>query len=79
MRMFCINCGKQISDTTCFCPFCGAERTENIHGNQVSDLSKYVEKEEDVPVYKRKNKAAPLVGFLPLIYAICCLFVALTW
>lgn len=73
--MYCKNCGKETSDAASFCPYCGAkttvtmQETEKNTVNQVSGAGNYNESEE-LPVYKRKNKAAFLVGFIPLIYAI---------
>lgn len=68
--MYCRNCGKEINDTASFCPCCGTAasikrpevKNETVHRGM---------NEEELPVYKRKNKAAFLVGFLPLIYAFC--------
>lgn len=73
--MYCSNCGKETSDAASFCPYCGAKTTVTIPetekrvGNKVSVASNDNESVE-LPVYKRKNKAAFLVGFIPLIYAI---------
>lgn len=62
--MYCSSCGKKMNDTASFCPYCGAKKVEtvrpvptmgNIHVNEV------------LPVYKRKEKAAFLVAFVPLI------------
>ena len=79
--MYCKNCGKQTSDEASFCPYCGEKIAENIQINNketvnpASNVSDYIENEDDVPIYKRKNKVALLVGFIPLIYAICYLAV----
>lgn len=83
--MYCQNCGKQTSDAASFCPYCGAKRTENtqenqniqVHNNEMvkkaSNVRDYIENEEEIPVYKRKNKVAFLVGFIPFIYVVLCL------
>ena len=79
--MFCKNCGKQISDVAAFCPYCGAKREEsrqeNIEQPVVNEASVSVNSEnvDAVPVYKRRNKAALLVGFIPLIYLIVTEFI----
>lgn len=79
--MFCKNCGKQISDMAAFCPYCGAKREEsrqeNIEQPAVKETSISVNSEngDAVPVYKRRNKAALLVGFIPLIYLIVTEFI----
>lgn len=79
--MFCKNCGKQISDVAAFCPYCGAKREESrqevIEQPVVNETSVSVNSEngDAVPVYKRKNKAALLVGFIPLIYLIVTEFI----
>ncbi|MGN0308866.1 MAG: zinc-ribbon domain-containing protein [Lachnospiraceae bacterium] len=73
--MYCKNCRKETSDAASFCPYCGAKttvttpETKKETVNQVSVESNGNESEE-LPVYKRKNKVAILVGFIPLIYAI---------
>ncbi len=79
--MFCKNCGKQISDVAAFCPYCGAKREESrqevIEQPVVNETSVSVNSEngDAVPVYKRRNKAALLVGFIPLIYLIVTEFI----
>lgn len=79
--MFCKNCGKQISDVAAFCPYCGAKREESrqeaIEQPVVNEASVSVNSEngDAVPVYKRRNKAALLVGFIPLIYLIVTEFI----
>ena len=79
--MFCKNCGKQISDVAAFCPYCGAKREESrqevIEQPVVNETSASVNSEngDAVPVYKRRNKAALLVGFIPLIYLIVTEFI----
>ena len=74
--MYCRNCGKEINDTASFCPYCGVMvaiarpevKIETVHqGMNISNENK----EEELPVYKRKNKAAFLVAFIPLICIIC--------
>lgn len=67
--MYCRNCGKEINDTASFCPYCGA--TASIKRPEVKIETVHRGMNEELPVYKRKNKAAFLVGFLPLIYAFC--------
>ena len=74
--MYCRNCGKEINDTASFCPYCGAPaaimrpeiKIETVHRG-MNDSNE--NKEEELPVYKRKNKAAFLVAFIPLICIIC--------
>ena len=74
--MYCRNCGKEINDTASFCPYCGATaaikrpeaKIETVHRG-MNDSNE--NKEEELPVYKRKNKAAFLVAFIPLICIIC--------
>lgn len=71
--MYCTNCGKETSNAASFCPYCGAKIMEKIPevqrqiANQASGASDY-NRDGELPVYKRRNKAAFLVGFLPLIY-----------
>ena len=73
--MYCKKCGKETSDAASFCPYCGAKTAAVIADmkeeivNPASTANKNNETEE-LPVYKRKNKAAFFVGFIPLIYAI---------
>lgn len=74
--MYCRNCGKEINDTASFCPYCGAMvaitrtevKIETVHQG-MNDSNE--NKEEELPAYKRKNKAAFLVAFIPLICIIC--------
>lgn len=75
--MYCSNCGKETSEGASFCPYCGAKTAEDMPKLQprqetVSQAA-YVGNDretEELPVYKRKNKAALIVAFVPLIYAI---------
>lgn len=79
--MFCRNCGKQISDVAAFCPYCGAKREESVQETiaqpvvNESTVSVNSGNGDAVPVYKRRNKAAFLVGFIPLIYLIVTEFI----
>ena len=80
--MYCSNCGKETSEGASFCPYCGAKtaedmpklqpRQETVRQETVSQAA-YVSNDretEELPVYKRKDKAALIVAFVPLIYAI---------
>ena len=81
--MFCKNCGRQVSDVAAFCPYCGEKITHTIQEvpeepvinpepvvNPAPVVSGNINSDDNIPVYKRKNKAALIVGFIPLIYAI---------
>lgn len=87
--MYCSNCGKETSEGASFCPYCGAKtaedmpklqpRQETVRQETVSQAA-YVgndREKEELPVYKRKNKAALIVAFVPLICAILNSFVLL--
>lgn len=75
--MYCGKCGNKINDTASFCPYCGGAvaggnpkaqaEAPRQSVNNVSDTNI----EEDLPVFKRQNKAAFLVAFIPLI---CIIF-----
>lgn len=75
--MYCGNCGKKINDTAAFCPYCGGAVAVKkpevpIEASYRSTNNVNMTKtEEALPVYQRKNKAALLVAFLPLI---CIIF-----
>lgn len=74
--MYCSNCGKQTSDAASFCPYCGTKKTTGIpqpRWETVRSVQKIGNANEDEiqPVYKRKNKTALLVAFIPLICIIC--------
>ena len=75
--MYCSNCGKETSEGASFCPYCGAKTAEDMPkiqpGPETVSQAAYVSNDretEELPVYKRKNKAALIVAFVPLIYAI---------
>ena len=73
--MYCSNCGKETSDAASFCPYCGAKTTATIPETKIGTVNQAFfdnngNESEELPVYKRKNKAAFFVGFIPLIYAI---------
>lgn len=74
--MYCRNCGKETSDAASFCPYCGAKKTTGIPEMQ-RETVRPVQKvsnanvDEVLPVYKRKNKMAFLVAFIPLICIVC--------
>lgn len=78
--MYCSNCGKETSDAASFCPYCGAKKTTGIPEMQ-RETVRPVQKvsnanvDEVLPVYKRKNKMAFLVAFIPLICIVCRLIV----
>lgn len=74
--MYCSKCGKETSDAAGFCPYCGAKKTTGIPEMQretVRPVQKVSNANEDeaLPVYKRKNKIAFLVAFIPLICIVC--------
>lgn len=75
--MYCNNCGKETSDAASFCPYCGAKKTTGIPEMQ-RETVRPVQKvsngniDEVLPVYKRKNKMAFLVAFIPLICIVVC-------
>ena len=54
--MFCRNCGKEINDTTIFCPHCGAQANAEPEPEKVN-------LEFDAPVQKKLSIKA-LVGFI---------------
>lgn len=84
--MFCTKCGKETSAGASFCPYCGAvieqaapekvpERIpepapERIPAPAQAPVVNIENQNEELPVYKRKNKAAFFVGFIPVIVAI---------
>lgn len=75
--MYCRNCGKETSEGASFCPYCGAKTAEELPkpqlGQETASQASYISGDgetEELPVYKRKNKAALLVAFVPLIYAV---------
>ena len=75
--MYCSNCGKETSEGASFCPYCGAKTAEDMPkiqpGPETVSQAAYVSNDretEELPVYKRKNKAALIVAFVPLICAI---------
>lgn len=84
--MFCTKCGKETSAGASFCPYCGAvieqaapekvpEPTpepapERIPAPAQAPVVNIENQNEELPVYKRKNKAAFFVGFIPVIVAI---------
>ncbi len=84
--MFCTKCGKETSAGASFCPYCGAvieqaapekvpERIpepapERIPAPVQAPVVSIENQNEELPVYKRKNKAAFFVGFIPVIVAI---------
>lgn len=70
--MYCSHCGKEINDTACFCPYCGAKKAAGMPETKEETVRSvppvsYANESEVLPVYKRKNKMAFLVAFLPLI------------
>lgn len=80
--MYCTNCGKETSAGASFCPYCGAvieqaapekvpapERIPAPASAQAPVVS-IENQDEELPIYKRKNKGAFLVGFIPVIVAI---------
>ncbi len=74
--MYCSNCGKETSDAASFCPYCGAKKIMGIpeaERETVRPVQKASNANEDetLPVYKRKNKMAFLVAFIPLICIVC--------
>lgn len=74
--MYCSNCGKQTSDAASFCPYCGTKKITGIpqpRWETVRPVQKIsnADAEEMQPVYKRKNKMAFLVAFIPLICILC--------
>lgn len=74
--MYCRNCGKETNDAASFCPYCGAKTAAGIPAVKKDTVNpastvRINDAAEDLPVYKRKNKAALLVALLPLIYVIC--------
>lgn len=78
--MYCRNCGKETSDAASFCPYCGAKATAGISETKeetVTPIQMVSNANEDkvLPVYKRKNKMAFLVAFIPLICIVCRLIV----
>lgn len=82
--MYCSNCGKETSEGASFCPYCGAKTAEDMPkiqpGPETVSQAAYVSNDretEELPVYKRKNKAALIVAFVPLICAILNSFVLL--
>ncbi len=75
--MYCSNCGKETSEGASFCPYCGAKTAEDMpklqSRQETVSQAAYVGNDretEELPVYKRKNKAALIVAFVPLICAI---------
>lgn len=82
--MYCTKCGKETSDGASFCPYCGAvieqaapEKIPEPAPNSVKNVApvqapvvSIENQNEELPVYKRKNKGAFLVGFIPVIVAI---------
>ena len=73
--MYCRNCGKEINGVASFCPYCGAKTTVMMPEPEKERVNwglneSNANESEKLPVYKRKNKAAFFVGFIPLIYAI---------
>lgn len=84
--MYCTKCGKETSAGASFCPYCGAvieqaapekvpERIpepapERIPAPAQAPVVNIENQNEELPVYKRKNKAAFFVGFIPVIVAI---------
>lgn len=74
--MYCSNCGKETSDAASFCPYCGAKKAAGIAEPKRKTIRpvRTVNQEnegEALPVYKRKNKMAFLVAFIPLICIVC--------
>lgn len=73
--MFCNNCGKELSNIASFCPYCGTKTTEKIPEIKQETVnwiptSGNENENKELPVYKRRNKGAFLVSFIPLIFAI---------
>ena len=69
--MYCSSCGKEINDTAGFCPYCGARKAVGMPEMQAAVRSVSVldntNENEVLPIYKRKEKTAFLVAFVPLI------------
>ena len=78
--MYCSSCGKEINDTAGFCPYCGARKAAGMPEMQAAAVRPEMQaavrpvpvmnntnENEVLPVYKRKEKAAFLVAFVPLI------------
>lgn len=78
--MYCSNCGKEINDTAGFCPYCGARKAAGMPEMQAASVRSEMQaavrpvlvvdntnENEVLPVYKRKEKGALLVAFVPLI------------
>lgn len=69
--MYCSSCGKEINDTAGFCPYCGARKAAGMPEMQAAVRSVSVldntNENEVLPIYKRKEKTAFLVAFVPLI------------
>ena len=69
--MYCSNCGKEINDTAGFCPYCGARKAAGMPEMQAAvrpvPVVDNTNENEVLPVYKRKEKGALLVAFVPLI------------
>ena len=78
--MYCTKCGKETSDTATFCPYCGAKKTVIMPKMEttVNQVSYENSNEAQVlPVYKRKNKLAFLVCFIPPVYVFIKIIVLL--
>lgn len=70
--MYCSSCGKEINDIAAFCPYCGVKRAAGTLEKKVETVRPVpamgnINENEVLPVYKRKEKAAFLVAFIPLI------------
>lgn len=63
--MFCRKCGKEINDASSFCPYCGTRRTES-YNEQAVYTADNASDNEVLPVYKRKNRGALVVLFIPM-------------
>lgn len=78
--MYCSSCGKEINDTAGFCPYCGARKAVGMPEMQAASVRPEMQaavrsvsvldntnENEVLPIYKRKEKTAFLVAFVPLI------------
>ena len=71
--MYCSNCGKETSNAASFCPYCWA-KTEGMQPEMNKGAAAHAvsvrNEDGELPVYKRRKKAALFVSFVPLICVI---------
>lgn len=77
--MYCSNCGKEMSDTASFCPYCGQKAENRIQDSKGSTPLRTYEGQPlnsgtDNQTKKAKKKHSPLIVFMGILFIIAAFF-----